>query len=66
MGAGLAIQRVIEQKMLISADPQEHVELAKRYADMGFTHLLFHCAGPDQLQSIKKYGEEVLPKIRQR
>lgn len=57
---------IIEQKMLISADPQEHVELAKRYADMGFTHLLFHCAGPDQLQFIKKYGEEVLPKIRQR
>ncbi len=55
----------IEQKTLISSDPQEHVELARRYVNMGFTHLLFHCTGPDQLQFIKKYGEEVLPKIRQ-
>jgi coenzyme F420-dependent glucose-6-phosphate dehydrogenase len=55
---------IIEQKTLISADPAEHMELANRYIDMGFTHLFFHCAGPDQLEFIKSYGRDVLPKIR--
>ncbi len=55
----------IEQKMLISANPEDHIELARKYIDLGFTNLFFHCAGPDQLQFIKSYGKDVLVKIRQ-
>jgi coenzyme F420-dependent glucose-6-phosphate dehydrogenase len=55
---------IIEQNTLISADPAEHIELANRYIDMGFTHLFFHCAGPDQMGFIKSCGGDVLPKIR--
>lgn len=54
----------IEQKTLISADPEEHVEFANKYIDLGFTNLIYHCAGPDQKKFIEGYGKDVLPKIR--
>lgn len=48
-----------------SADPTEHVRLARRYLELGFDHLIFHSAGPDQRAFIEGYGRDVLPKLRQ-
>ncbi|WP_174589982.1 TIGR03557 family F420-dependent LLM class oxidoreductase [Methanocella conradii] len=55
----------ILKKTCISTDPDDHVELARKYIDMGFTHLFFHSAGPDQMDFIVKYGSHLLPRIRQ-
>ena len=32
---------------------------------MGFTHLYYHYAGPDQKGFIERYGKHVLAKIRE-
>jgi coenzyme F420-dependent glucose-6-phosphate dehydrogenase len=47
-----------------SADPDEHVKHARKYMDLGFDHLIFHSAGPDQQAFIEGYGRDVLPKLR--
>jgi coenzyme F420-dependent glucose-6-phosphate dehydrogenase len=64
MNGAVVGRDTVEKRMLISSDPEEHVMLAKRYIDMGYTHLFFHFAGPDQMGFLKDYGREVLPKIR--
>lgn len=56
----------IMQKLCISGNAEDHVKFAQQYIDMGFTHLYFHCAGPDQRDFIVGYGKDVLPRIRQR
>jgi coenzyme F420-dependent glucose-6-phosphate dehydrogenase len=47
-----------------SADPQDHVAFARRYIDLGFTHIVFHCGGPDQRAFIESFGRDVLPQLR--
>jgi len=54
----------IEQAGCISDDPEQHVEYARRYLDMGFDHLFFHSAGPDQRAFIAAYGSKVLPRLK--
>jgi coenzyme F420-dependent glucose-6-phosphate dehydrogenase len=56
----------IASHWFISGDPDEHVQLAERYLDLGFTHLFFHAPGPNQRAFIQFYGQNVLPKLRQR
>jgi len=56
----------IKQAVCISSDPQDHIKLAKKYIDIGFDHLFFHSAGPDQRAFIEAYGRDVLPQLRQR
>jgi coenzyme F420-dependent glucose-6-phosphate dehydrogenase len=64
---GLAVaQDEIQRQTCISADPQKHVEHAQYYIDLGFTHLIFHSAGPDQMAFIQAYARDVLPAIRER
>ncbi len=53
-------------RWIVSNDPDEHIEKIKPYIDMGFRHLVFHAPGPDQARFLKLYGEQVLPKLRQR
>jgi alkanesulfonate monooxygenase SsuD/methylene tetrahydromethanopterin reductase-like flavin-dependent oxidoreductase (luciferase family) len=56
---------VIKKAVCISADPKDHVDLARRYIDMGFDHLIFHSAGPDQRAFLEGYGRDVLPRLRE-
>jgi len=56
---------VIKEAVCISADPEDHLELAQRYIDMGFDHLIFHSAGPDQRAFLEGYGRDVLPRLRE-
>jgi coenzyme F420-dependent glucose-6-phosphate dehydrogenase len=55
----------VKKIVCISADPDKHVKLAQRYIDLGFDHLIFHSAGPDQKAFITGYGRDVLPRVRQ-
>ena len=54
------------RRWLVSNDPDEHVEQIRPYLELGFTHLIFQAPGPDQMRFLKLYGEEVLPRLRQR
>jgi coenzyme F420-dependent glucose-6-phosphate dehydrogenase len=56
---------VIKEAVCISADPEDHIKLAQHYVDMGFDHLIFHSAGPDQRGFPEAYGHEVLPRLRE-
>ncbi len=55
----------IKQAVCISADPEDHLEAARKYLELGFDHLIFHSAGPDQKAFIQGYGRDVLPRLRQ-
>ncbi len=61
----LPIERAAS-RWIVSTDPDEHIEKIKPYIEMGFRHLVFHAPGPDQARFLKLYGEQVLPKLRQR
>lgn len=54
------------RRFIVSTDPDEHVERIKHYIDLGFNHLVFHAPGPDQAGFLKRYGEEILPRLRAR
>ena len=56
----------VRQAVCISADPNDHIALAEKYIDLGFNHLIFHSAGPDQRAFIEAYGRHVLPRLRQK
>ena len=51
-------------RWIVSDDPDEQVEKIKPYIDLGFTHLVFHAPGLDQVRFIELYGRDVLPKLR--
>jgi hypothetical protein len=50
-------------RMLISADLDEHVAALQGYVDMGFDSIFLHNVGPDQAQFIATFGEKVLPRL---
>ena len=53
-------------RWLISDDPDEHVDQIAEYVRYGFTHLIFHAPGPDQLRFLEQFGSLVLPRLRAR
>ena len=53
-------------RWLVSSDPDEHVDQIRPYLDYGFNHLVFHFPGEDQEAAIARYGELVLPRLRER
>jgi coenzyme F420-dependent glucose-6-phosphate dehydrogenase len=65
----LAGELSIEQaasRWIVSDDAEEHVERVCEYVEMGFSHLIFHAPGGDQRRFIELYGEEILPRLRER
>jgi len=65
LGRALPIERAAS-RFIVSDDPDEHVERIVQYADMGFSHLVFHGPGDDQERFLRHYGEEILPRLRAR
>jgi coenzyme F420-dependent glucose-6-phosphate dehydrogenase len=55
----------IQKIVCISPNPDDHVRFARQYIDLGFDHLIFYSAGPDQHGFIEGFGRDVLPLIRQ-
>ena len=65
----LADELPLEQaasRWIVSDDPDEHLERIRPYIELGFTHLVFHAPGPDQMRFLKLYGEQILPRLRDR
>ena len=54
------------KRWLVAADPDEHIEQIRPYLEYGFTHLVFHFPGEDQEAAIARYGELILPRLRER
>jgi coenzyme F420-dependent glucose-6-phosphate dehydrogenase len=54
----------IQKLVCISGDPREHIRFAQQFIDLGFDHLIFHSASPDQRTFLERYGRDVLPQLR--
>jgi G6PDH family F420-dependent oxidoreductase len=51
-------------RMLISADLDEHAAAIQRFVEMGFDESFLHNVGRDQPAFINAFGEQVLPKLK--
>jgi len=51
-------------RMLISADLDEHAAALQRFVDMGFWEVHVHNVGRNQAEFIRAYGERVLPQLK--
>jgi G6PDH family F420-dependent oxidoreductase len=51
-------------RMLISADLEEHAAQIQRFTDMGFDEIYVHNVGRDQATFIDAFGTKVLPSLR--
>ncbi len=58
------VEDIAHRRWLVSDDPSEHVEQIRRYIDYGFTNLVFHFPGNDQLRAMGHYAEHILPRLR--
>jgi coenzyme F420-dependent glucose-6-phosphate dehydrogenase len=57
---------IIKEAVCISGDPEDHIQYAPHYIDLGFDQIFFHSAGPDQRAFLEGYGRDVLLKLRQK
>ncbi len=53
-----------ENRVLISADLDEHAAHIQRYVDMGFDEIHLHNVGRNQSEFIRAFGDSVLPRLR--
>ena len=53
-----------ENRVLISADLDEHAAHIQKYVDMGFDEVHLHNVGRNQAEFIRAFGERVLPQLR--
>ena len=51
-------------RFIVSDDADEVVEKIRPYVDLGFDHLVFHGPGDDQERFLRRFGEDVLPRLR--
>ena len=61
----LPVERTVT-RWICSSDPGQHAAQVAEYLDMGFQHLVFHAPGPDQERFLRRYADEVLPRLRDR
>jgi coenzyme F420-dependent glucose-6-phosphate dehydrogenase len=57
---------MVASRWLVSDDPDEMVDLIATYVGYGFTHLVFHAPGPDQIRFLGQFSSLVLPQLRTR
>src|ERR671913_540965 len=53
----------LKNRVLTSADLDEHLEHIQHYIDLGFDEVYVHNVGRNQEEFIKAYGERVIPKL---
>ena len=63
LAAALPLERAAS-RWIVSSDPEEQLAQIRPYAELGFTHLVFHAPGPDQPRFLKLYAERVVPVLR--
>lgn len=53
----------LDEHILISADPQQHLEWLQEYLELGFSELILHNVNRNQQQFIAAFGDKVIPKL---
>jgi alkanesulfonate monooxygenase SsuD/methylene tetrahydromethanopterin reductase-like flavin-dependent oxidoreductase (luciferase family) len=53
-----------KDRMLISADLDEHLAALQGYVDMGFDDIYLHNVGRNQEAFIRAFGENVIPRLK--
>ncbi|HUR75560.1 MAG TPA: glucose-6-phosphate dehydrogenase (coenzyme-F420) [Sporichthya sp.] len=64
----LADELPIEQvakRWIIASKPDEAVEAIRPYVDAGFTNLVFHAPGADQVRFMEQFSADVMPRLRE-
>jgi len=61
-----AIEGQAHRRWLVSDNPEEHIEQLRPYIELGFQELIFHSPTDAQERFLELYGEEVLPRLRER
>lgn len=56
----------VRQSVLVSADPDQHIEWLKRYVDMGFDRIYLHHVGQEQAEFIEVFGGKVVAALQDR
>ena len=51
-------------RMLISADLEQHTAQIQKFVDMGFDEIYLHNVGRDQAAFVRTFGEKVLPALK--
>jgi coenzyme F420-dependent glucose-6-phosphate dehydrogenase len=54
------------KRFIVSSDPEEVVEQIRPYVELGFTRLIFHGPGEDQVRFLDQFCADVLPLMRER
>lgn len=62
--AGVVTLENFENRVLISADLDEHLQHLQHYVDLGFDEIYVHNVGRNQEAFIRAYGERVIPRLR--
>ena len=62
--ASLVSAENFRNRVLMSADLDEHLEHLQHYVDLGFDEIYVHNVGKNQEQFIRDFGERVIPKLR--
>src|SRR3954451_10955385 len=51
-------------RFIVTDDPAECVDRIRPYVELGFTHLVFHAPGGDQVRFLDRFSADVLPLLR--
>lgn len=54
----------VAKRWIVSADPDEAVEMIKPYLDAGLNHLVFHAPGHDQKRFLDLFERDLAPRLR--
>ena len=54
----------MRESLLISSDPNQHVEWLSEFIELGFEELQLHQVGRDQHRFVDAFGAKVLPQLR--
>jgi coenzyme F420-dependent glucose-6-phosphate dehydrogenase len=54
----------IAKRWIVGADPDDIVAQVAEYADLGFTHLVFHAPGQDQRRFLDLFESDLAPRLR--
>jgi alkanesulfonate monooxygenase SsuD/methylene tetrahydromethanopterin reductase-like flavin-dependent oxidoreductase (luciferase family) len=53
----------VRQSVLVSSEPDQHIEWLSRYVEMGFEHIYLHHVGREQSEFIEVFCDKVLPAV---
>ena len=54
----------IASRWIVASDADTVIEGVRPYVELGFTHLVVHAPGMDQLRFLQQFSEDVVPALR--